>query len=172
MRMLPIALSKPITAYNTATTSPPMNWLLDPAPAIRFCSKAESNFLPQLKDPDHRHRRLLRQRRERPRGRAAEQRDEVAPFYTRHGLPSRADGLQQPQPSTEEPPGPWGKRAAIVSRYAPMCSRLLKLLRCVRGGGCRETVKGQISRRRDSTTYVHGWCNLAAARADFLTLKG
>src|SRR5262245_20602012 len=46
--MLPIAPSKPITAYNTATTSPPMNWLLDPAPAIRFCSKAESNFLPQL----------------------------------------------------------------------------------------------------------------------------
>src|SRR5215510_12575523 len=47
-RMLPIAPSKPITAYNTATTSPPMNWLLDPAPAIRFCSNAESNFLLQL----------------------------------------------------------------------------------------------------------------------------
>src|SRR4029453_11348451 len=40
--MLPIAPSKPITAYNMATTSPPMNWLLDPAPVRRFCSKAES----------------------------------------------------------------------------------------------------------------------------------
>src|SRR6516225_11670240 len=43
-RMLPIAPSTPITAYNTATTSPPMNWLLDPAPVIRLCSSAESNF--------------------------------------------------------------------------------------------------------------------------------
>ena len=34
--MLPIALSKPMTAYNRATTSPPMNWLLDPAPALTF----------------------------------------------------------------------------------------------------------------------------------------
>ena len=32
---LPTALSKPITKYKTATTSPPMNWLLDPAPATR-----------------------------------------------------------------------------------------------------------------------------------------
>src|SRR5262249_30614167 len=43
-RMLPIAPSKPITAYNTAITSPPTNWLLDPAPIIRLCSSAESNF--------------------------------------------------------------------------------------------------------------------------------
>jgi hypothetical protein len=43
--MLPIAPSKPITAYNMATTSPPMNWLLDPAPVRRFCSKAESILL-------------------------------------------------------------------------------------------------------------------------------
>ena len=35
-----------------------------------------------LEEADHRHRRLLRARRERPRGRrAAEQRDELAPFY-------------------------------------------------------------------------------------------
>src|SRR5262249_37598081 len=40
--MLPIALSKPITTYNTATISPPMNWLLDPAPTIKFCSSAVS----------------------------------------------------------------------------------------------------------------------------------
>jgi hypothetical protein len=30
--------------------------------------------------PDYRHRRLLRARRERPRSRAAEERDELAPF--------------------------------------------------------------------------------------------
>jgi hypothetical protein len=34
---------------------------------------------PRVKEPDHRHRRLLRSRRPRPRGRsAAEQRDELA----------------------------------------------------------------------------------------------
>ena len=43
-RMLPIAPSKPITAYNIARISPPMNWLLDPAPAIRLCSSAEPNL--------------------------------------------------------------------------------------------------------------------------------
>jgi hypothetical protein len=40
--MVPIALSNPMTKYNKATTSPPVNWLLDPAPAIRFRSNAES----------------------------------------------------------------------------------------------------------------------------------
>src|SRR5262245_12654113 len=39
--MLPIALNKPITTYNMATTSPPINWLLDPVPAIRFWSNPE-----------------------------------------------------------------------------------------------------------------------------------
>src|SRR5262249_42895429 len=33
-------------------------------------------------EPDHRHRRLLRARRERPRGCAAEQRDEIAAFHS------------------------------------------------------------------------------------------
>src|SRR5262245_13462352 len=47
-RMLPIAPSKPITAYNRAIISPPMNWLLDPAPAIRFCSNAESIIVAPL----------------------------------------------------------------------------------------------------------------------------
>src|SRR5262249_16583303 len=36
-----------------------------------------------VKEADHRHRRLLRARRERPRGsRTAEQRDELAPFHS------------------------------------------------------------------------------------------
>jgi hypothetical protein len=30
-----------MTAYNRATTNPPMNWLVDSAPVIRFCSSAE-----------------------------------------------------------------------------------------------------------------------------------
>ena len=38
-----------------------------------------------VEEPDHRHRRLLRPRRERPRGRrAAEQRDELAPLSFDH----------------------------------------------------------------------------------------
>src|SRR5262245_30957404 len=36
---------------------------------------------PPAEEPDHRHRRLLRVRRERPRGRTAEERDELAPFH-------------------------------------------------------------------------------------------
>src|SRR5262245_31674280 len=43
--MLPIAPSKPITTYNSATTNPPMNWLLDPAPVIRFFSNADSTLV-------------------------------------------------------------------------------------------------------------------------------
>src|SRR5215469_16637607 len=41
-RMLPTAPSTPITAYSMATTSPPTNWLLDPAPATKFFSNGES----------------------------------------------------------------------------------------------------------------------------------
>src|SRR5262249_36594006 len=33
-------------------------------------------------EPDHRHRRLLRAHRERPRSRAAEQRDELPPLHS------------------------------------------------------------------------------------------
>jgi len=39
------------------------------------------NCRPAAEEPDHRHRRLLRARRERPRcGSAAEKRDELAPL--------------------------------------------------------------------------------------------
>ena len=46
--------------------------------------------------PTYRHRRLLRARRERPGGRAAEQRDELAPFQMieLHSMPSSHAGLQ------------------------------------------------------------------------------
>src|SRR6516165_6523349 len=37
---------------------------------------------PGTHEPDHRHRRLLRARRERPRRRAAEQRDELAALHS------------------------------------------------------------------------------------------
>jgi hypothetical protein len=40
--MLPIAPRNPMTTYNKATTRPPINWLVDPVPAIKFCSNAES----------------------------------------------------------------------------------------------------------------------------------
>ena len=44
---------------------------------------------PTAEEPDHRHRRLLRPCRERPRRRAAEQRDERAAPHIEHGvLPS------------------------------------------------------------------------------------
>jgi hypothetical protein len=38
--MLPIAPSTPTTAYNIATTSPPISWLVDPAPVTKFFSNA------------------------------------------------------------------------------------------------------------------------------------
>src|SRR5258708_7112491 len=43
---------------------------------------------PDAEEPDHRHRRLLRASRERPCGRAAEQRDEVAALH--HSITSSA----------------------------------------------------------------------------------
>jgi hypothetical protein len=49
--MLPSALSKPITIYNRATSSPPMNWLIEPAPAVSVCSNAESILLLRLNRP-------------------------------------------------------------------------------------------------------------------------
>jgi hypothetical protein len=54
-------------------------------PGVRRCAAEE---------PDHRHRRLLRARRERPRGcRAAEQRNELTPPHVGHGgfLPPRSE---------------------------------------------------------------------------------
>src|SRR5262249_28077086 len=51
---------------------------------------------PAAKEPDHRHRRLLRARRERPRHRrAAEQCDELAPF---HSHASRASDTKDSTP--------------------------------------------------------------------------
>jgi hypothetical protein len=34
-----------------ATTKPPISWLLDPAPEIRFCNNAESTFFARLNLP-------------------------------------------------------------------------------------------------------------------------
>src|SRR5437899_2869060 len=67
---------------------------------------------PAANKPHHRYRRLLRARRERPRGRrAAEQRDELASSYVEHGLPSgtRCASLPQAQDARKRPAGPWGR---------------------------------------------------------------
>src|SRR5262249_56242465 len=59
------------------------------------CHLVPSRFArrPAAEEPDHRHGRLLRARRERPRRRAAEQCDERAPSYVGHGLlPRSGDG--------------------------------------------------------------------------------
>jgi len=49
-------------------------------------------------EPDHRHRRLLRIRRVRPRRRAAEQRDELPPFHsiTSSASESTSGGMESP----------------------------------------------------------------------------
>src|SRR5262245_30922560 len=49
-----------------------------------------------VEEPDHRHRRLLRPRRQRPRGRAADQRDELA---SSHGAPA-SRGITTPGRTT------------------------------------------------------------------------
>src|SRR5262245_51994202 len=50
-------------------------------------------------EPDHRHRRLLRARRERPRRRAAKERDELAPFHsiTSSARPISGSGMVRPR---------------------------------------------------------------------------
>src|SRR5262245_7935137 len=65
---------------------------------------------PAAEKSDHRHRRLLRACRERPRGcRAAEQRDELASSSIEHGLlpGTRCASLPQAQDAPEAPAGPW-----------------------------------------------------------------
>src|SRR5262245_40757074 len=63
---------------------------------------------------DHRHRRLLRARRKRPRGRAAgDQRDELPPLNAGHGdfLPCRMKmlGLPHAQPAAGQRTSPWAR---------------------------------------------------------------
>jgi hypothetical protein len=69
--------------------------------------------LPAVQASDHRHCRLLRARRERPRRRstAREQRNELASPEVEHGLPpgTRWAGLPQVQDATIAPAGPWGR---------------------------------------------------------------
>src|SRR5262245_2379088 len=64
---------------------------------------------PAVEQPDHRHRRLLRPRCQRPGDcRAAEQRDELAPRYVEHGgvLP-RFVPTKRTQGITGRTAGPW-----------------------------------------------------------------
>src|SRR5262249_20755347 len=67
---------------------------------------------PGVEKSHHRHRRLLRGRRERPRSRrAAEKRDELASSLVGHGLlpGTRCASLPQAQDAPEAPAGPWGR---------------------------------------------------------------
>jgi hypothetical protein len=58
------------------------------APAERGHRGSERLRRLSIQEPDHRHHRLLRARRERPRcRRSAEQRDELAPLYPNHVIP-------------------------------------------------------------------------------------
>src|SRR5262249_3861582 len=66
----------------------------------------------RVDDADHRRRRLLRTRWQRPyRCRAAEQRHEVAPPYAGHRASSRlgAAGSPHTQPAAERPRTPWAR---------------------------------------------------------------
>src|SRR5262249_39084941 len=59
---------------------------------------------------DHRHRRLLRPRRERPgRRRAAKKRNEIAPPQVEHATIFQWGGPRHPQPAIGEPASPWGR---------------------------------------------------------------
>src|SRR5262245_21200941 len=51
------------------------------APTESGYAGGECYSRPAVEEPDHRHSRLLRGRRDRPHYRAAEQRDELAPFH-------------------------------------------------------------------------------------------
>src|SRR5262245_24439619 len=76
-----------------------------------------------VKEANDRHRRLLRARRERPSGGAAEQRDELATSHVEHGASStrvgatntqlasssRLVGLPHSQTAKGRPEGPWAK---------------------------------------------------------------
>ena len=69
-------------------------------------NRASGRRRPAVEKPDHRHRRLLRARRERPRRRrAAEQRDELAPL---HSITSSARGEQRRRHGEAEHPGGLG----------------------------------------------------------------
>src|SRR6266436_3198976 len=59
--------------------------------------------------PDHRHRRLLRARRERPRGRATEKRNELAPPQVEHLTSSQWGGPRDTQPAIDRLARPWGR---------------------------------------------------------------
>src|SRR5262249_4943242 len=66
-----------------------------------------------MQESDHRHRGLLRARRERPCSRATEQRDELAPFHLTemHPIPSRTGSTSQDIESGTHPIGePLGSR--------------------------------------------------------------
>src|SRR5262249_2048136 len=72
-------------------------WICNPM--ARAAGSTSLNARSPVKDADHRHRRLLRAHHERPRGRrAAEKRDERAPFHsiTSSASARRVGGISRP----------------------------------------------------------------------------
>jgi len=60
-------------------------------------------------------------------GRAAEQRDELAPFHARHGcLPTPCGGSRAPQPSTHGPAGPLSEIRDLLANRLPRVSFVVR----------------------------------------------
>jgi hypothetical protein len=74
-------------------TSAPAKAFFDACPKTRTSLLAIPEARSSKNMPDHRHRRLLRTRREWPSGRAAEQRNEITPFHPieLHPMPLAAE---------------------------------------------------------------------------------
>src|SRR5262249_20856326 len=70
----PTVIDRDVLAFEIAGISQTL-----PEPGHKVCRGAGR---PSAEEPDHRHRGLLRARRERPRGRAAKQRYELAPPHS------------------------------------------------------------------------------------------
>jgi hypothetical protein len=77
--------------------------------ALTKCAQTVRQFVRRslIEEPDHRHRLLLRARRNRPRHRAAKKRNEIAPPQAGHATTSQWTD-HATQPAIGWPASPWG----------------------------------------------------------------
>src|SRR5262245_11153597 len=87
------------------------------AAARSISHAAQFDRVPAAKKSNHRHCRLLRARRERPSGRAAEQHDELAPL---HSITSSAPGGGHRPEYARYFSGPTLRRTRRYSRITPI----------------------------------------------------